>query len=302
MSIDLSSYLRRIPALAHVDPSDCQRLGGLTNLNFLVHAAGERFVLRIPGEGTDQYINRTHEEIAARSAAAVDVNVEVVFFDSTDGLMVTRFADAATTMTAASFRDLSAVTRAARAFRELHDRATPFANDFTLFPMIDGYRRLLTDKGAALPDGYDDVQKAAETVRDALEAHPVKLVASHCDPLCENFLDTGARMYLIDYEYAGNNDPMWDLGDLSVEADFDARQDEVLLSAYFGDHPPPQHLGRMVAYKALCDLLWTLWGVLQHVNDNPADDFWSYAVGRFERCRTLMDTDGFRKAVSDIGG
>ncbi len=60
----------------------------------------------------------------------------------------------------------------------------------------------------------------------------------HCDPLCENFLDTGERMYIIDYEYAGNNDPMWDLGDLSVEGGFDAEQDAALLRAYFGGDPP----------------------------------------------------------------
>jgi len=72
------------------------------------------------------------------------------------------------------------------------------------------------------------VQQRASAARTALESHPMELVPSHCDPLCENFLDTGERMYLIDYEYAGNNDPMWDLGDLSVEAQFGPEQDEAL--------------------------------------------------------------------------
>ncbi len=57
-------------------------------------------------------------------------------------------------------------------------------------------------------------------------------------------------------------------------------------------HRPTQR-GRMVAYKAMCDLLWTLWGVIQHVNGNPVDDFWAYAVGRFERCKALMSTPEF---------
>jgi thiamine kinase-like enzyme len=128
----------------------------------------------------------------------------------------------------------------------------------------------------------------------------VALVPSHCDPLCENFLDTGERMYVIDYEYSGNNDPMWDLGDLSVEGGFTAAQDAALLRGYFGTEPPAEQMGRMVLYKALCDLLWTLWGVIQHVNDNPADDFWAYAVGRFERCRTLMDTDAFAEYLAAV--
>ena len=106
-------------------------------------------------------------------------------------------------------------------------------------------------------------------------------------------------MYVIDYEYAGNNDPMWDLGDLSVEGQFDAEQD-ARCAAYFGGDPPADQGGRMVAYKALCDLLWTLWGVIQHVNANPADDFWAYAVGRFERCKALMSSEGFDAQISAI--
>jgi thiamine kinase-like enzyme len=166
--------------------------------------------------------------------------------------------------------------------------------------MIDDYKRLLAEKGAALPDGYEDLEGRAEVTRTALETNPKPRVPSHCDPLCENFLDTGERMYLIDYEYAGNNDPMWDLGDMSVEAGFTAEQDDALLRAYFGGEPPPAQVGRMVAYKAMCDLLWTLWGVIQHVNDNPADDFWAYAVGRFERCAGLMGSSAYPQHVERI--
>ncbi len=288
MTVDLSTYLSRVPLFADVDPSSCARLGGLTNLNYLFRHGQTQYVMRIPGEGTSAYINRVHEEVAARSAAIVGVNAEVVFFDASDGLMVTRFVEGAITMDAETFRDLGAVQRAGRAFRQLHERATEFANDFTLFPMIDEYKSLLAAKGAILPDGYNDVQTIAGAARGALQRHPVALVPSHCDPLCENFLDTGDRMFLIDYEYAGNNDPMWDLGDLSVEGGFTDEQDDALLLAYFDGQPTDQDRARMVIYKALCDLLWTLWGVIQHTNNNPADDFWSYANIRFQRCRELL--------------
>jgi thiamine kinase-like enzyme len=93
---------------------------------------------------------------------------------------------------------------------------------------------------------------------------------------------------------------MWDLGDLSVEGEFGPEQDAVLLRAYFGGEPPAHEVGRMVAYKAMCDLLWTLWGVIQHVNGNPAEDFWAYAVGRFERCRALMATPEYAAHLAAI--
>ena len=273
------------------------RLGGLTNVNYLVDG---QFVLRLPGHGTGEYIDRRAEAVASRVASEVGVNAELAFFDADTGIMLTRFVAGAVTMSAHGFGDLGAVGRAARVLRRLHTSGRVFATDFRLFAMIDEYKALLAAKGANLPDGYAAVQQQAETVRAALEAHPVASVPCHCDPLCENFLDTGERMYLIDYEYAGNNDPMWDLGDLSVEAGFTPEQDSALLNAYFDGSPPPEQVGRMIAYKALCDLLWTLWGVIQHVNGNEADHFWAYAVARFERCRSLMASPRFAVQVAAI--
>jgi len=281
--------------------SPTTRLAGLTNVNHLVEHEGSRYVLRIPGAGTSEYISRTNEEVAARSASAAGVNAEVVFFDATDGLMVTRFVEGAATMNAERFTDLEACERAGRAFRELHTRATPFATDFDLFGMIDEYKTLLASKGATLPEGYEELQVTAEATRAALEATARPLVPSHCDPLCENFLDTGERMYLIDFEYGGNNDPMWDLGDLSVEGGFDAAQDRALMRAYFGHDPGAADVGRMVAYKAMCDVLWALWGMVQHVNDNPVEDFLAYANRRYARCMALMggpDYGGHLRAIT----
>ena len=89
------------------------------------------------------------------------------------------------------------------------------------------------------------------------------------------------------------NDPLWDLGDLCVEAALDDEREAELLLSYFGASPSPAERGRVVLYKAMCDLLWTLWGLLQHKNGNPAEDFWAYSLERFARCTTLMATPEF---------
>ena len=109
-------------------------------------------------------------------------------------------------------------------------------------------------------------------------------------------------MWIVDWEYSGMNDPMWDLGDLSVEAGMEAGQEEDMLTAYFGHEARADDRGRMVAYKAMCDLLWTLWSLIQHANRNPADDFWSYAAMRFARCRALMATPAFTAHLAAIRG
>lgn len=296
MSEDIRLLLPNIPALAGFSgPID--RLGGLTNR---VYRLGDH-VLRLPGAGTESYINRTFEAAAAHAAARAGVSPQVVHVDPASGIMVTQLVDRATTMTPQAFRDRpGAVERAAAAFRTLHRSGETFPFRFELFAMIDDYLGLLATKDVALPAGYHAVVAEAGAIRTVLTAAPAPLAPCHCDPLCENFLDTGDKMWIVDWEYAGMNDPMWDLGDLSVEAQFDDAQDAALLSAYFNGPAPAAAHGRMVIYKAMCDLLWTLWGLIQLANANPADDFRSYADGRFARCKALMASAGFAQALAAI--
>lgn len=299
---EVHARLARIPIFAGLAPGayGIERLGGLTNLNYKVTVGGERYVLRVPGEGTSEYIDRKAEETSARIAAAAGVNAEVLYFDAADGVQVTRFIDGAVTMDAERFKDLGSVRRAAQAFRRIHDCGERFAADFELFGMMDGYLDLLNRKEAWVPDGYRAVQTEAEAVRAALAARPARRVPCHCDPLAENFLDTGSRMWIVDWEYAGNNDPMWDLGDVSVEAGFGPDQDAALLESYFDGAPPADQAGRVVLYKAMCDLLWTLWGAIQHANQNPVDDFKVYAENRFARCQRLMGAPEFGRHLEAV--
>ncbi|MFN7009540.1 MAG: phosphotransferase [Allorhizobium sp.] len=288
--------LKTIPLLADYD-GPIERLGGLTNLVFRIGG----YCLRIPGKGTEEYIDRANEMVATLAVANVGVSPQIAYADPKTGVFVSRFIDGATTMTPERFRSRpGAAARAGLAFRKLHDCGVVFPARFELFAMIDSYLAILSTKDVALPPGYHDVLKAAEGVRAALSAHPLPNVACHCDPLCENFLDTGDRMWIVDWEYSGMNDPMWDLGDLSVEGGFGPDDEEAMIRAYFGGEPAPAHRGRIVIYKAMCDLLWTLWGLIQLANDNPADDFRAYADNRFARCRALMDTQAFAEAVETV--
>jgi len=298
MTDDISALAKQIPALQGID-AEPVRLGGLTNR---VYRYGP-LCIRFPGEGTEEYIDRANEAEAARAAAEAGVSPEVIHADPGSGIMLTRFIDDTVTMTPEAFRRREgSPARAGRAFATLHNSGADFPFTFELFSMIDSYLEVLSGKDVALPAGYHDVVAEAEGIRSALDARPLPSAACHCDPLCENFLDTGDRMWIVDWEYSGMNDPMWDLGDLSVEAEFDDAQDMEMLEAYFGGRPSPADHGRMVVYKAMCDLLWTLWGLIQLANDNPADDFRAYADGRFARCKALMATPGFARHLEAVRG
>jgi thiamine kinase-like enzyme len=293
---DVRQAMAGIPVLAG-SSGPVERLGGLTNR---VYRLGDK-CLRIPGEGTEEYIDRANEEVAAREAAKAGVSPEVLFSDPATGLMVTRFIEGTETMSPAKFRGIPGATaRAGRAFRKLHGSSAVFPFRFDLFSMIDDYLGVLDGKDVALPEGYHGVVAEAEAVRAALAVHPAALAPCHCDPLCENFLDTGSTMWIVDWEYSGMNDPMWDLGDLSVEGEFTPGQDAELLHAYFGRAPTAAEQGRVVIYKAMCDLLWTLWGLIQLANGNPAEDFRAYADGRFARCKALMSAPEFAAHLAAV--
>lgn len=300
---ELLEALKRIPLLAKEPPAKlaAERLGGLTNKNYKITLPSGRYVLRIPGEKTGDYINRKVEAHNARAAAAAKVNAEVLFFDEADGLMLCRYLDGTTTMSPALFHEREgAPARAALALRQMHRSGQRFEFRFELFSMIDDYLKVLAKLGTESPEGYGDVVREAEAVREALNRHPAALAPCHCDPLSENFLDDGNRMWVVDWEYSGMNDPFWDIGDMSVEAGLTEAEDREMMNAYCDNRVSPAQQGRMVIYKAMCDLLWTLWGLIQFANKNPVDDFWAYANNRFSRCKKLMASPDFPRHLKAV--
>ncbi len=296
--------LRNVPHLTGAGMAEykIQRLGGLTNLVYRVDTNDELLIVRIPGAGTDDYIDRAVELHNAKVAAEAGVSAGIIWADGGTGVMISRCIDGIETMTPDLFASREgSPARAGAALAQLHGCGREFQFRFELFAMIDEYLKILSGKEIDLPEGYAGIVRAAEPVKAALAGNSTPLAPCHCDPLCENFLDDGARMWIVDWEYSGMNDPMWDLGDLSVEAGFDAAQDAAMMQAYFGRAPTQAETGRMVIYKAMCDLLWTLWGLIQHADGNIAEDFMAYAEGRFARCRALMQNAAFAghlKAIS----
>ncbi|WP_053005792.1 choline kinase family protein [Kiloniella spongiae] len=300
----IASIIVLVPELQDWTPGSysVERLGGLTNLVFKVSRKEESYIVRIPGEGTEEYIDRSVESHNAQVAADIKVSAEVLYSDPSSGVMVSRFLEGTKTMSPLAFKEISgSAGRAGRALALLHNSGKEFLFRFELFAMIDEYLKVLSGLDVTLPDGYREVVEEAQNIRNILASKTkLPLTPCHCDPLSENFLDDGQKMWIVDWEYSGMNDPLWDLGDLSVEAEFSEEQDRELLVAYWGEEPPAEILGRMIIYKAMCDLLWTLWGLIQHGNKNPAEDFWAYSIARFERCKKLMSSSGFAEHLRAV--
>ena len=288
-----------VPAFGpKADIGQIVRLASMTNQSFKVTIDGRNYVLRIAGQGTEEYIDREADEQAARVTAQIGVGAPLVYYDRESGIQVTEFIENSAPMDPEVLRDARAIKLAADAFRRLHTCGTPFLNRFSNFEKMGEYLDVLQRRDARLPNGYFEVKQEAEAVRQAFVKADIALAPCHNDPAPENLVYTGNRVYIVDWEFAGNNDPMWDLADLSVETDFSEEQDSILLEVYCAGPPPEAMAARLVINKAMAFLLWTLWGLLQEVNENPAPayhfaSYWDYAMDRFTRCKAIMGREDF---------
>jgi thiamine kinase-like enzyme len=295
------SVLARMPFLKdlRLENVGLERLSGaLTNASYKVTTEAGAYVLRLAGDGTSDYVDRTAEGHNARVAAAAGVNAEVLYFDARDGTMLTRFVEGVGMNGEDFSSDPWAPSRAALALKRIHGAGRIFRSRFNAFAMIDSYVDLLHGLQMPLPEDYCEVGREAEAVGRVLEVSPMPLAPCHNDPWPGNLLDSGKDIYIIDWEYSGMNDPMWDLGDLSVEAGFGPEQDQAMMETYYGVGPPSALYSRLALYKTLSDLHWSLWAMVQHANGNPADDFRTYATRRLERCKARMGSADFGRDLA----
>ncbi|MDT7575613.1 MAG: hypothetical protein QOH17_1946, partial [Pseudonocardiales bacterium] len=179
--------------------------------------------------------------------------------------------------------------RVAAACRRLH--AGPrFANDFDMFAVQARYRRIVAEHGFRLPARYDEFAPAVAAIREALG--PRLTVPCHNDLLAENFLDDGERVRIIDYEYAGNNDPAFELGNIWSEATLPPELLDVLVEAYFG-RPRPAEVARARLFGLMSKYGWTLWASIQDGSSPMEFDFWSWGMEKYDRAVAEFDSDEF---------
>ena len=276
--------------------------GGLTNRNLRVTTTDDGdpldLVVRCSQSEADLLgIDRDAESVNTALAAETGVGPEVVEYRPDLGMLVIEFLPGVA-LENASFADAGVLVRSAEACRRLH--AGPrFTGDFDMFARQAGYLAVVRERGFALPPTYDDHASAWDAVRQALAADRRPTVPCNNDLLAANFIDTGEVVWLIDYEYSGNNDACFELGNTSTECDFSPEQTEAYTEAYFGS-PSRADLAR-VRLQALCsEYGWSLWGFIQAATSPIDYDFHSWGMERFDKAEATFRGRELAGLLSDV--
>ena len=273
--------------------------GGLTNTNMRVQDdAGLDVVVRWGHADVRLLgIDRDAEHANTVAAHQAGVGAEVVEYRPDLSMLVIGFLPGKA-LADADFADAAVMDRAADAVRRLH--AGPrFTGDFDMFARQAGYLDVVRENRMRLPNGYADHAPAWDNVRRALAAAPRPTVPCNNDLLAANFIDDGRRVWLIDYEYSGNNDACFELGNTTTECSFSDEEVDAWTEAYFGD-PTPADRAR-VRVQALCSQYgWSLWGFIQEATSPLDFDFHTWGMARYEKAAATFRGGGLRRLLEQV--
>jgi thiamine kinase-like enzyme len=264
---------------------------GLTNANYRVDVDGEAFVVRIPGASTDLLaIDRANELHSARVAAALGIGPRVLHHFADSGATVWEFLHGRP-MTNDTLREPGMPGRIAATLRVLHG-GPRFLRDFDMLGLAEEYRAVTERRGFPVPSGLDRRRPVIREIGAALAACPVPAVPCHNDLLADNYIEQDGRLRLVDWEYSGNGDPTFELGNTCRELDYDDDRLHELCRAYFGSAPAAL-VARVRLHMIISDVGWALWAAIQTAVSRIAFDFAAYGAARWTRAETAMDAPDF---------
>ena len=278
---ELAAIIARLePELGRLEGEPSPLEGGITNRNYRLRMGGEDLVLRLCDRGAEVLgIDRSTEEIASRRAAAEGIAPPVVAFLSDVPALVTRWLPGGD-VAVEHMCTPGVMAQVAAMLRRLH--ATPaLPSAFAIFRLIEEQRPL----AGALPGSYDRLLGLLHRIEAAATGSEHVPVSCHNDLLTANFVRDGARVCIVDWEYAGMGNRYFDLGNLSVNNAYNEAGDEWLLECYWGEPCTRGRLATLRLMRIMSDLREAMWGVVQQAISELDFDFAEYAQQHFERVR-----------------
>ena len=291
LSYEINSIKKIVCEALKVNESDVTEVtpaGGMTNKNYRICVKDTRYILRVAGTGTDRMINRNTEMFNSAIASEKGFNVEVPYFNLETGVKISKFIENAETLTHRSIKKEENLKQVTKILRDLHEcKDFHMDNEFNMFRELEKYEEILKKDNGDFFEDYDEVRTKVMALEDELKRCGAVSVPSHNDLVSENFVkDTEGRIYLIDWEYSGTNDDMWDLAALSLENEFSEDDIELMFRLYFNGKEADENTRRRLLIHQICqDTLWAVWTLIKEAE---GDDFGTYGIDRYNRAKEYL--------------
>lgn len=284
---NLLAYLRQIFPKRNIDNVLIAQIGGMSNKNFRVTFGDDDYVLRVPGIGSEGMVERKNEEVNSLLGCKIGITPEILYFNSETGVKLATFIKNAETLNSATIRRPDNMEQVVRLLRDLHHSSVRLNNEFNIFHEIEKYEKLMKQSGGVMYAGWEDVRKMLTLLEEYLNTTlGVDLRPCHNDLVPENFIkDENGKIYLIDWEYSGINDPMADLGAMFLESKFTEDNKDFVLQHYFEGDVPASARTKIMIYQILFDYLWAVWTVTKEAK---GDNFGTYGQDRFNRAKEQL--------------
>jgi thiamine kinase-like enzyme len=270
--------------------------GGLTNRNLKISTASGDYVARISSNKSSLLaIDRRSEYENSKIAAGIGVGAPVFDYLPDFGLLVIGYIPGKTYSELDVSNNLS---RIANTCSQLH-KAQSFTRDFDMFVIQENYQKLVTESGFKFPNGYHQYAPHLSRMKAALAVLDEGRVPCNNDLLPANFIDDGDKLWLIDYEYSGNNDACFELGNIWSEAKLPIEALEELVTAYYGGSRP-EKLARAWLFALLAKYGWTLWASIQSSVSDIDFDFWQWGMEKFDDVQESFASSKFEYALNQV--
>jgi thiamine kinase-like enzyme len=267
-------------------------MGGITNRarNFKVDTCEQSYTVRLAGEWSEEMIERKAEYICAKLADRVGICTNLIYFDQQTGMKICSFIPGAA-MTPDLMGESRYAKQVAELFRRLHFCGETVSVDFDYLGKLKRYEKQLRRYTAEeFFPGYAQTRNRVLALFERAQTMGATYVPCHNDPVPENYiLGQDGNLYLIDWEYGGMNDLMWDLAALSLECGWDTSQEQQFLQYYFGKEVTPEDWQRFLIYKVLPDFLWSVWARIWAVEGGDSTDFDYDAYGAMRYYRAVKN-------------
>jgi thiamine kinase-like enzyme len=294
-SHEYDNLLNKVPRLQN-RTAVTELSGGLTNRNLKVSTPTGDYVARISSNKSSLLaIDRRSEYENSKIAAGIGVGAPVFDYLPDFGLLVIGYIPGKTY----SDHDVSNnLSRIARTCNQLH-KAPAFTRDFDMFVIQENYQKLVTESGFRFPDGYHQYAHHLSRMKAAFAVLDEGRVPCNNDLLPANFIDDGQKLWLIDYEYSGNNDACFELGNIWSEAKLPLSALEELVTAYYGGSRP-EKLARAWLFALLAKYGWTLWASIQSSVSDIDFDFWQWGMEKFDDVQENFASIKFEQALVQV--